>query len=143
MSDVEKSRCDEVCARFNAAPYYALLGMVAESEGAGRARVTLPLGPKLLQLYGGIHGGALLSLADAALNVAVATTFEGDEKTATVDVTMHFIAPAGANDVIAEGRVTHRGGRLVFAECVLSAGSQQIARAQGVCYVARPSPPTP
>jgi uncharacterized protein (TIGR00369 family) len=121
--------------RFNSAPYYATLGLVAASDGPGTSRVTLAFDRRLLQLYGGIHGGALLSLADAALNVAVATSLAEDEAVATVEVSMQFQAPAGENDVVAVGRMTRRGKTLAFAECVLSAGGRDVARAQGVCYI--------
>src|SRR5437867_13335251 len=98
-----------ICARFNAAPYYRLLGMVASSHELGRSRVVLPFRDELVQLYGGIHGGALLSLADSAINVALATTFAADEVTATIDLAMSFLAPAGRRDVEAEGSVLRRG----------------------------------
>jgi uncharacterized protein (TIGR00369 family) len=133
-------RCAELCARAGAAPYYQLLGMVAACDRPGTARITLPWSERVLQLYGGVHGGALLSIADAVINLALATTFEDDERTATVDLSMQFIAPVGRDDVIAEGLVTHRGGRLSFGECVLRAAGRDVARAHGTCYVLRRTP---
>jgi uncharacterized protein (TIGR00369 family) len=130
----------DICARFNAAPYYRLLGMIASSERAGQSRVVLPFRDELVQLYGGIHGGALLSLADSAINVALATTFDADELTATVDVAMAFLAPAGRRDLEAEGSVVRRGNRIAFAECAIHAGGELVARAQGTCYVSRRKP---
>lgn len=125
---------DDVCARFNAAPYYQLLGMVASSERAGQSRVVLPFRADLVQLYGGIHGGALLSLADSAINVALATTFEAGETTATIDMSMSFLAPAGRRDLEARGSIVRRGKRIAFAECTIVAGDELIARAHGTCY---------
>jgi uncharacterized protein (TIGR00369 family) len=113
-----------VCARFNAAPFYHLLGMTAESDGTGTARVTLPWDNTLTQVYGGTHGGALMALADAAICVAMATTLDDNEVVATVEISMHFLAPAGARDIVAEGVVTKRGGRLGFGQCVLIADGQ-------------------
>lgn len=134
-STPEVERCHAVCARFNAAPYYAHLGMQAESDHPGTARVTLRFDERLTQVYGGIHGGALLSLADAAINVALATTFELGEVNATVELSMQFMAPAGKSSVVAQGRLTHRSSRLAFAECVLLSDGAPIARAQGICHV--------
>ncbi len=133
-------RCRAVCDRFNAARYYALLGMHASSDAPGRSRVVLPFREELTQLYGAVHGGALLSMADAALSIALATTFENEETTATVDVSMSFLLPVGRRDIEAEGLVTRRGLRLAFAECVLRAGGEEVARAKGVLYVGRPRP---
>jgi len=36
-----------LCEELNAAPYYQLLGMRAESEESGRVRITLPFDKKL------------------------------------------------------------------------------------------------
>ena len=74
-------------------------GLVAASDAPGTATVKLPFDEKLTQLYGGTHGGALLSLADAAISIALATTFEGEERTATVEISMHFMAKAGKDDI--------------------------------------------
>jgi acyl-coenzyme A thioesterase PaaI-like protein len=69
---------DDACARFNRSPYYALLGLVATSEAPGTAKVVLPYKDSLTQLYGGVHGGALLSLADSASNVR--GSFRGEQR---------------------------------------------------------------
>ena len=97
-----------------------------------------------------VNGGALTSTgaltitpaAGSNLNIALATTFEGDEKTATVEISIQFLSPAGTQSLEAEGRVTRRGKRLSFAECVIRAPSGDVARAQGICY-ASPGSPTP
>ena len=97
--------------------------------------MTLPYDEKLTQLYGGIHGGALMALADSAVSVALATTFAEGEANATVELSIRFLAPAGQSDVVAAGRVVKRGARISFGECVLTAGGHEIARASGICYV--------
>lgn len=136
MTDLaDPARLAAICARFSSAPYYKLLGMRAESDAPGRSRLTLPYSEKLTQLYGGIHGGALASMADSAVSIAAATTFSDEEANATVELTIQFLAPAGANDVVAEGRVVKRGAKLAFCEATLSAGGREIGRAQGICYI--------
>lgn len=132
---MELERCQKACAEFNGSPYYATLGMHAESDAPGTSRITLTYGERLLQMYGGIHGGALLSVADAALMVACFTSLDEGFGLGTVEVSMHFLAPAGAHDVIAEGRVTRRGKTLAFSECVLRSDGRDIARAQGIAAI--------
>lgn len=124
-----------LCERFNASSYYRLLGLHAESDQPGRSRVRLPHSRELLQLYGGVHGGAIMSLADAAISVAISTLLEPGEAIATVDLSIQFIAPAGENDVVAEGEVVKRGRRLCFGACRMSADGRDVARAQGTWYV--------
>jgi uncharacterized protein (TIGR00369 family) len=136
-NDADAARCRAVCAKFAAAGYYKLLGMVPSSEAPGTARVSMPFRSELVQLYGAVHGGAILSVADAAVNLALATTLDEDESTSTIDLSLSFIAPPGARDVEAHGTLTKRGRRVSFAECVVTAGGEEIARAKAVLYVSK------
>ena len=131
---------EAVCARFNAAPFYRLLGMHASSERAGEARVVLPFRDELVQQYGGVHGGALLAIADSAINVALATTFEADEVTATIDIAMSFLAPAGQRDLEARASIVRRGRRITFVECTIFAADEAVARVHGTSYVSTRKP---
>ena len=128
----ERAWCEAQCARFNAAPYYQLLGMRAESARPGESCVRVRFDPKLMQSFGSVHGGVLMTVADSAIGIAVVTTIGPDEAAATVDIAVQFQSPPGPNDVVAEGRVTRRGGKLAFGECVVRAADRVIARAQGV-----------
>ena len=119
--------------RFNRSPYYQLLGMRASSEAKGRARVELPFDEKLTQLYGGVHGGALMTLADAAISIAVTTLLPEGERVVTTEISVQFLEPAGRDGIIAEGEVLRRGKRLAFGRCEIRAGSRLVACAQGIC----------
>jgi acyl-CoA thioesterase len=132
-----------IAERVNAAPWYQLLGMQASSEADGTARVSLPFHEKLTQLYGAIHGGVLLTLADSAICVALGTLLDEDELIATVQLSLEFLAPAGQSDLIAEGTVTKRGKTLAFGECVIRGGDRELARGHAVCHVGRRAPQDP
>ncbi len=131
----DTARCAAVCAKFAAAGYYQLLGMEPSSDEPGRACVRMPFRPSLTQLYGGVHGGAVLSIADAAVNLALATTLADGENTATVDLSLSFVAPVGARDLEARASLTKRGRRVSFAECTITAGGEEIARGKAVLYL--------
>jgi uncharacterized protein (TIGR00369 family) len=109
--------------------------MRAESDAPGTARVTLPFREELAQRYGGVHGGVLMTLADSAISVALATTFEGAETTATVQVSVQFVAPAGKSDLVAEAKLTERGRKLAFGECMVFAEGKPVLRAQAVLRI--------
>jgi uncharacterized protein (TIGR00369 family) len=128
-------RCRAVCAEFNAAPFYGWLGMRAESDAPGTARVTLSFREELAQRYGGVHGGVLMTLADSAISVALATTFEGAETTTTVQVSVQFVAPAGKADLVAEAKLTEKGRKLAFVECSITAEARTVLRAHGVLKI--------
>jgi uncharacterized protein (TIGR00369 family) len=120
---------------FNSAPYYRLLGITADSEAPGTSRVSLPFDPKLTQLYGAVHGGVVATIADSSIMVAVMTMLAEDEGLGTVELSIHFLTPAGQSDLVAEGRVTRLGNKIGFGECVIRAGEREVARAQGIAAI--------
>lgn len=123
------------CERFNRAPFYLHMGMHAESDAPGTARVTLRYDERLTQTYGGLHGGTILSLADAAISIAIATLLEGEEAIATTGLSLQFIAPAGKNDVVAHGEASKKGKRMAFGRCQIFADERLVAIGQGSWYV--------
>ena len=82
-----------------------------------------------------MHGGAILSLADAAISIAILTVLEDGEALATVELSHQFIAPVGRNDLVACGEVTKKGRRIAFGRCEITAGDRTVAAAQGVWHV--------
>jgi len=138
MSDAsELAHCAAVCRSFDSCEYYRLLGMRADSQARGTASLTLPFSEKLTQRYAGIHGGALMSLTDSSIAIAIATTVDADQAVATVDLAVQFLEPAGQNDLVARAKVTRRGGRLAFGECEIFAGDRRVARGHGTWYIGK------
>lgn len=89
-----------------------LLGMELLEVADGRARVALTAGPQHGNFLGLVHGGAVFSLADAAL--AAASNSRGDTAVATV-VTIHLLQASHAGDrLLAEAAQEHRTGRLAL-----------------------------
>jgi acyl-CoA thioesterase len=60
----------ELDAILRATPLYAELGIALEDWGPGRARVALTPGAAHGNLAGTVHGGVVMSLSDAAFEVA-------------------------------------------------------------------------
>jgi uncharacterized protein (TIGR00369 family) len=135
----ELAHCEAVCRRFDSCEFYRLLGMRAGSDGIGTARLSLPFSEKLTQRYAGVHGGALMSLTDSSIAIAIATTVEEEQAVATVDLSIQFLEPAGQNDLVARAKVTRRGGRLAFGECEIFAGERRVARGHGTWYIGKKS----
>jgi acyl-CoA thioesterase len=89
-----------------------LLGMELLEVADGRARVALTAGPQHGNFLGLVHGGAVFSLADAAL--AAASNSQGGTAVATV-VTIHLLQASHAGDrLLAEAVQEHRTGRLAL-----------------------------
>jgi uncharacterized protein (TIGR00369 family) len=130
-------RCADVCARFNAAPYYGLIGLRADCEAAGTSRVTLAYSEKLTQVYGGIHGGALMSLADASMGIALATLLDDREVAVTVEVSIQLVARPGPSDLVGRGSVVRRGKTLGFVQTSLECEGREVARASSVWHISK------
>lgn len=110
----------EVSARARAVeqgPFWQLLGMKVESAENGSSLVTMRLREDLLQLYGVVHGGALASLVDGAVGVAVQSTLAEGEATTTVDLQTMYSRPAVTGVLSARAALVRRGKTIVFGEC--------------------------
>jgi len=113
-------------------PYVTLLGMRATAVGDGTATLEMPITESLYNPNAVTHGGALTSLLDTAMGLAVISTLGPGENFTTVELSVNFIRPVTTQSRIVRsvGTVVHRGRQTVVAEatCVDSAG-QLVARA--------------
>ncbi len=100
-----------------AGPFWQLLGMKVVTAEHGRSLVTMPVRESLLQLYGFVHGGALASLVDGAVGVAVQSTLQEGEATTTVDLQVMYSRPVRTGLLSARAALVRRGKTIVFGEC--------------------------
>lgn len=97
-------------------PFSALLRLKVERAGVGEVSVRLPFHPRNLN-YGPpevpIHGGAIATVADFAACAAV-WTLPQTRQSATIAMTVNYIAPGVQSDLIARA-VVRRGGKRVVS----------------------------
>jgi uncharacterized protein (TIGR00369 family) len=111
-------------------PYYRLLGLRTETgQRAGESKVTLQSRPELENSRGDVHGGVVASLLDAAMGVAVRSSYPGGEGATTVSLTVNYLEP-GRGTLVATGRVVRAGQSLASAEAsVVDVAGQRVAHA--------------
>jgi len=118
LDPAERSRLLELAAGIPN-PYWGMLGVTVEDvQGPGLVIMGLALRPELSNRGGVMHGGAIMSLIDAAGGAAVRTMQRpGDPLPAlpSTDISTSFINPAQGN-VIAIGHAVRRGRTVAFAE---------------------------
>ncbi|MCH7519370.1 MAG: PaaI family thioesterase [Candidatus Dadabacteria bacterium] len=87
--------------------YYKRLGMeLCDLPKKGKASVAVKIKKRRhFHLYGKMHGGVTLSLADAAGGAALASVLDQEQKVATIALSLHFTAPANEGKVIANAKV--------------------------------------
>lgn len=112
------ARCNE---------YYAPALQISEGE----ARVTIELQPKMHHAANAAHGSVYFKALDDAAFFAANSLVE-EVFLLTVSFTLYLMRPAVDGRLEARGYVTHRTGRLFFAEAALfDQGGEQIARGGG------------
>src|SRR5436309_7751151 len=76
--------------------------------------------PEFCNPAGFIQGGMLSAMLDDTMGPAVFAMTEGRLYTATVSMTVNFIAPARPGPIVGEARVTQLGKTIAFIEARLS-----------------------
>ena len=70
-----------------------LIGFEAKHIADGRAIVTLAAGPQHANPMETLHGGILCDVADAAMDMAFASTLGSDESFTTIELKINFFRP--------------------------------------------------
>jgi uncharacterized protein (TIGR00369 family) len=101
-------------------PFVSKLGIVADQLTNDEVRLRLPWDPSNVTVGDMVHGGAIATLADLTVMAAAWCGAEAPLpehlRGVTVSMTIDFMAPARATDVIGVGRALRRGRSLVNCE---------------------------
>jgi uncharacterized protein (TIGR00369 family) len=117
-------------------PLQSYLGLALEESGDGASRVTLPLRDEVRGAVAPVHGGVLATLADVACAAAIGDYDGSTSIPVSVDLHLRFFRQPKESPLLAQGRVVHRGSRVIGAECTISDGvGREIARAAGMYMV--------
>lgn len=119
------------------APFEDLLQMTIELAENGQARLRMPFLVKHAQGGGVMHGGALTSLADTAVAMAIKSLLPPESFFATTELSMRFLAPVRGGEVVAEARVTGPEGRTFLGEADLLCEGEKVATFRSVFKLRR------
>lgn len=103
----------EMAEWISCAPFERLLKMTIEQAEGGIAVLTMPFTRELAQGAGLMHGGALVSLADTAVVMAIKSFLPAKTHFATISMESRFLFPVTRGIVTARARVTEADGRLL------------------------------
>lgn len=93
------------------APFEEYLGMRIDELGGGRAVLSMPFMTAHCQGVGLMHGGAVVSLADTALAIAIKTLLPEGTHFATIKMNVTFHAPVRWGTLTAQAEVCDRSER--------------------------------
>ncbi|MCA1784990.1 MAG: PaaI family thioesterase [Desulfobacteraceae bacterium] len=95
------------------APFEKLLGLDIVEAKDGRSYLTMPFVYQLAQGKGMAHGGAIVTLADTAVAVAIKSLLPPDSRFGTISLNAEFLAPVTKGMLSASAQVTPLENRQV------------------------------
>ncbi len=116
-------------------PFAALLGMEIVSYGPGTVCCQLPVTDKLLSAIGVVHGGAIVSLIDHILSMAVYPLVEPGKWVATLEFKVSYLAPVAQGTIVARAEVMALKKQVGTVRVDLFNGATLVATAVGTTYV--------
>jgi uncharacterized protein (TIGR00369 family) len=108
------------------APFERLLNITIHEAAKGRAVLTMPFFMEYAQGGGLMHGGAMVSLADTAVVMAIKSIIPPFSHFATIALEAEYFLPVKKGIVTAEARVVHREGRILKGEACLFDDEQRM-----------------
>ena len=106
-------------AWISCAPFERLLQMEIAEAKDGRATLTMPFLLDFAQGAGLMHGGALVSLADTAVVMAIKSLLPPQTHFATLSMETKFLRPVKQGTVTARAEVTNRNGEWLQGRATL------------------------
>jgi acyl-CoA thioesterase len=126
------------------APFEEFLGMRIDEAAEGRATLSMPFRAIHCQGAGLMHGGAVVSLADTALAIAIKTLLPEGTHFVTIDMSLQFHAPVRWGTVRADATVTERSEKDIRGEvAILTEEGVRAATFQAVFRIRKERMDTP
>ena len=94
-------------------PIARLMGMNLVDLRPGEAEISVDMHDNLRQPHGLLHGGVTATLIDTAMAFAIRTRLDDTDKTATIDLTIHYVRPHISGKITCRARIV-RAGRRIF-----------------------------
>lgn len=109
------------------APWVRQLGLRAEAVDAQGVTLRLPFDESFRHAGGVVCGQVLMSAADTAMIVAIASALGSFRPMTTVTLTTNFMRPVIEGDVLVHARVLRLGKTVVFGEIELTGTDGKLA----------------
>lgn len=108
-------------------PFARLLGIQAELIEPGHAVLSIKIRDDLKRNGGIAHGGVAAALIDSAMAFAIVPLLSENERTTTVDLTIHYMRPLTEGTARASARVVRAGRRIITVSAELFDSQEKLA----------------
>mgnify|MGYP000153251502 CR=1 FL=1 len=95
-----------------------------------RVRFLMPAADQFMRFGETLSGQAAMAIADTAMTVTLANALGGFKPVGTVDVSVSFMRPIPAGDIVCEGSILRLGRTMGFCQAVLRAAGDERAAIQ-------------
>jgi uncharacterized protein (TIGR00369 family) len=113
----------------NSSPYYRLLGIEATEIREGESRIQMLFKQELTHPYGIVHGGAIASLADSAVAMALISLVEPKDRITTIEFKINFFVPVSKGELKAHAKIIHKGSKTAVGDVeVINEGGELVAK---------------
>lgn len=112
-------------------PYVSHLGITIDEHRAGQSRCTLRIERHHLNSGGGVHGGAIFSLADTAMGAALLPMLDASQGCATIEIKINYFRRAVEGTLVCTAALVHRGRSVANLDAEVRLGDALVARANG------------
>jgi uncharacterized protein (TIGR00369 family) len=106
-------------ADMQAVPLFSDMGYRFSGAGEGWAEITFAASSRTQNLYGIVHGGAWLFLADSAMGGALGTVCDPAERIITTQLDFRWLRALRGETIRARGNVVRRGRSVSHASVEL------------------------
>ena len=96
--------------------FLEMIGAKLETIEPGACVIRMPVGPRLGQQHGYVHGGVIAAIADTAGGYAALSLMPSESSVVTVEFKINFLAPGRGQVLVACGSVVHRGKTLSIVQ---------------------------
>ncbi len=110
----------------SSSPYYQLLGMEVIEIKKGESKIQMPFRQELTHPYGIVHGGAIASLADSAVAMALISLVDPKDRITTIEFKINFFKPINQGSLIAHARIIHKGSKTAVGEVDITNGEEKL-----------------
>jgi len=119
-----------------ASRYGQLLGVACDLVEENPVRIRLPYRADVTTVDDLVHGGAIASLVDIAATAAcwASRAVKPASRGTTVGFTIHYLAPARGQDLLADARVIQRGSSICFVEVEVRDSEARLVSRATVTY---------
>jgi len=112
----KRKHLEQIRKEVNNSPYYQLLGMEVIEIKKGESKVQMPFKQGLTHPYGIAHGGAIASLADSGVALALISLVDPKDRIATIEFKINFFAPISKGILEAHTKIIHKGSKTAVGD---------------------------